>query len=56
MRKYKCFTANYNRYIVFVPYGRENAITRRLYSTSDGAYYFVYNKEKVKISEDQIYW
>ena len=56
MIKYKCFIANYNRYIVFVPDGKENAVTRRLYSDGDSKYHFVYNNEKVKIGEDQLYW
>lgn len=56
MKMYKCFIANYNRYIVFIPDGKANAITRRLYKNNDGTYYFMYNNEKVNISENAVYW
>lgn len=55
-RRYRQFIANYNRYVVFFPEGKENAVTRRLYKNSDGTYYFTFNNEKVTVTEGQLYW
>lgn len=54
MKKYRQFTANYDRYIVFVE--NEKTYTRRLYRIDDNNYYFKFNNQKIKVTSEQLYW
>lgn len=55
MKKYRRFISQYNQHVVFVPEGKKEAVTRRLYKNGE-KYSFRYNNENVVLNENQLYW
>lgn len=53
--RFRYFYIGCDKHVVFVPEGKENAVTRRLYKNNNGTYYFNYSKKKVIVEENQLY-